>query len=100
VDCRCRQSANDSVAFLLTAGVPTKSVVPLYVGRPDPAQLVGKQQLIRSLSCSPSLGPQLSLRRAKDETIVTKVGPNLLGSPIDDGFWTAIDDLKIWRHSE
>jgi len=37
--------------------------------------------------------------RAKGESACHD-GANLLVPPIDDGFWAAIDNLEICRHSE
>jgi len=38
--------------------------------------------------------------RAEDESACHEDGANLLGPPIDDGFWAAIDNLEICRHRE
>ena len=38
--------------------------------------------------------------RAEDESACHEDGANLLGPPIDDGFWAAIDNLEICRHCE
>jgi hypothetical protein len=78
-------------------------------GIPSPLALASGCRIAVCRSCCPCAVASYYLRSlfqprirrwAQDETIVTKVAPSLLVSPIDDSFWAVIDDLKICRHRE